>query len=156
MTVAELMRILLDDERCRRRSVPGDEGRVERLNLVEETRQPQIRMANLAIVGSHSTNGVAKVHSELLRKTVVKDLAEMFPERFNNKTNGVTPRRWLPEANPALRRLITDAIGASWITDLALPGHTKYERALTYSASGSTARTAARSGSSPGCRSWDG
>ena len=114
--IYEINRRLLDEVRTR---YPGDEGRVERVKLVEETPQPQIRMANLAIVGSHSTNGVAKVHSELLRKTVVKDLAEMFPERFNNKTNGVTPRRWLPEANPALSRLITDAIGASWITDLA-------------------------------------
>ena len=76
-------------------------------------------MANLAIVGSHSTNGVAAIHSELLRTVTVKDLAEMFPERFNNKTNGVTPRRWLLLANPALARMITDAIGDGWITDLA-------------------------------------
>jgi len=75
-------------------------------------------MANLAIVGSHSTNGVAAIHSELLKLTTVKDLAEMFPERFNNKTNGVTPRRWLLTANPALSRCITDAIGDGWITDL--------------------------------------
>ena len=114
--IYEINRRLLDEVRTR---YPGDEGRVERVSLVEETPQRQIRMANLAIVGSHSTNGVAKVHSELLRKTVVKDLAEMFPERFNNKTNGVTPRRWLLEANPALSRLITDAIGSNWMTDLA-------------------------------------
>src|SRR6185295_2547967 len=76
-------------------------------------------MANLAIVGSHSTNGVAAIHSELLRTRTVKDLAEMFPERFGNKTNGVTPRRWLLVANPALARTITDAIGDGWITDLA-------------------------------------
>ena len=76
-------------------------------------------MANLAIVGSHSTNGVAAIHSELLRKTTVKDLAELFPERFNNKTNGVTPRRWLLLANPALSRTITEAIGDGWITDLS-------------------------------------
>ena len=68
-------------------------------------------MANLAIVGSHSTNGVAAIHSRLLRTVTVKDLAEMFPERFSNKTNGVTPRRWLLMANPALSRTITDAIG---------------------------------------------
>ena len=114
--IYEINRRLLDEVRTR---YPGDEGRAERVSLVEETPQRQIRMANLAIVGSHSTNGVAKVHSELLRKNVVKDLAELFPERFNNKTNGVTPRRWLSEANPALSRLITDAIGADWITDLA-------------------------------------
>jgi starch phosphorylase len=75
-------------------------------------------MANLAIAGSHSTNGVAQIHSELLRTTTVKDLAEMFPERFNNKTNGVTPRRWLHLSNPALSRSITEAIGDGWITDL--------------------------------------
>ena len=75
-------------------------------------------MANLAIVGSHSTNGVAAVHSKLLRTTTVKELAETFPERFNNKTNGVTPRRWLLQSNPGLARVITAAIGESWITDL--------------------------------------
>jgi len=72
----------------------------------------------LAIVGSHSTNGVAALHSRLLRSTTVKDLAEMFPERFNNKTNGVTPRRWLLLANPSLAQAITEAIGDGWITDL--------------------------------------
>ena len=76
-------------------------------------------MANLAIVGSHSTNGVAAIHSDLLRTTTVKDLAEIFPERFNNKTNGVTPRRWLLLANPALSPVITEAIGDGWITDLS-------------------------------------
>ena len=75
-------------------------------------------MANLAIVGSHSTNGVAAIHSQLLRTTTVKDLSEMFPERFNNKTNGVTPRRWLLLANDGLVSVIKDAIGESWITDL--------------------------------------
>jgi hypothetical protein len=72
---------------------------VQRISLVEEASSRKIRMANLAIVGSHSTNGVSAVHSKLLRTTTVKDLAEMFPERFSNKTNGVTPRRWLLEAN---------------------------------------------------------
>ena len=70
-------------------------------------------MANLAIVGSHSTNGVAAIHSQLLRTTTVKDLSEMFPERFNNKTNGVTPRRWLLLANDGLVSVIKDAIGES-------------------------------------------
>jgi starch phosphorylase len=98
---------------------PGDEGRVQRISLIEEGAGKKVRMANLAIVGSHSTNGVAAIHSRLLRATTVKDLAEMFPERFNNKTNGVTPRRWLLLANPALSRTITDAIGNSWITDLS-------------------------------------
>src|ERR1700677_2478897 len=76
-------------------------------------------MANLAIVGSHSTNGVAAIHSKLLRTIKVKDLAELYPERFSNKTNGVTPRRWLLLANPALAQTITEAIGDGWITDLS-------------------------------------
>src|SRR5208282_1712539 len=74
---------------------------------------------NLAIVGSHSTNGVAEIHTKLLRTVTVKDLAEIFPERFSNKTNGVTPRRWLLLANPALARTISAAIGDGWITDLS-------------------------------------
>ena len=114
--IYEINRRLLDEVRSR---FPGDEGRIERISLVEEKPSRKIRMANLAIVGSHSTNGVAAVHSRLLRTTTVKDLAEMFPERFNNKTNGVTPRRWLLEANPALSTVITEAIGEKWITDLS-------------------------------------
>jgi starch phosphorylase len=114
--VYEINRRLLDEVRLR---FPGDDGRVARVSLVEEGSQRKIRMANLAIVGSHSTNGVAAVHSKLLRTTTVKDLAEMFPERFSNKTNGVTPRRWLLEANPGLARAITEAIGEQWTTDLS-------------------------------------
>ena len=92
---------------------------MSRISLVEEGEQRKIRMANLAIVGSHSTNGVAAIHSRLLRTVTVRDLAEMCPERFNNKTNGVTPRRWLLLANPALAAVITEAIGDGWITDLS-------------------------------------
>jgi len=114
--IYEINRRLLDDVRAR---FPGDEGRVERVSLVEDGAGSKIRMANLAIVGSHSTNGVAAIHSGLLRTTTVKDLAEIFPERFNNKTNGVTPRRWLLLANPWLSRVITGAIGDQWITDLS-------------------------------------
>ena len=113
--IYEINRQLLDEVRER---FPGDEERVKRVSLVEDDGR-KVRMANLAIVGSHSTNGVAALHSELLRKTTVKDLAEMFPERFNNKTNGVTPRRWLLLANPALSQVITGAIGDGWITDLS-------------------------------------
>ena len=113
--ILEINRRLLDDVRAR---YPGDEGRVQRTSLVEEGPERKIRMANLAIVGSHSTNGVAAIHSKLLRTTTVKDLAEIFPERFSNKTNGVTPRRWLLLANPPLARTITDAIGDGWVTDL--------------------------------------
>jgi starch phosphorylase len=113
--VFEINRRLLDDAR---RRFPGDGGRLARVSLVEEGAGRKVRMANLAIVGTHSTNGVAAIHSGLLRANTVKDLAEMFPERFNNKTNGVTPRRWLLLANPALARTITDAIGDDWVTDL--------------------------------------
>ena len=114
--IYEINRRFLDEVRVR---FPGDEGRVVRVSLVEESSQRKIRMANLAIVGSHSTNGVAAVHSKLLRTTTVRDLAEMYPERFNNKTNGVTPRRWLLEANPGLAHAITEAIGDGWTTDLS-------------------------------------
>ncbi len=114
--IYEINRRLLDDVRAK---FPGDDSRVRAVSLVEESGERKIRMANLAIVGSHSTNGVAAIHSELLRKTTVKDLAEVFPDRFFNKTNGVTPRRWLLLANPSLARTISSAIGEEWITDLA-------------------------------------
>jgi glycogen phosphorylase len=114
--IEEINRRLLDDTRAR---FPADEGRLQRVSLIEEGSQPKVRMANLAIAGSHSTNGVAAIHSQLLRTMTVKDLAEMFPERFNNKTNGVTPRRWLLMSNPGLSEIITDAIGDGWIKDLS-------------------------------------
>jgi starch phosphorylase len=114
--IYEINSRFLDDVR---RRFPGDEERVRRVSLIEEGAEAKVRMANLAIVGTHSTNGVAAIHSELLRKTTVPDLAELFPERFNNKTNGVTPRRWLMLANPALAQVITAAIGNRWMTDLS-------------------------------------
>jgi glycogen phosphorylase len=114
--IFEINRRLLDEVRKR---FPGDQGRIERVSLIEEGSSKHVRMANLAIVGSHSTNGVAVIHSRLLRTVTVKDLAELYPERFSNKTNGVTPRRWLLMANPALARTITDAIGEGWKTDLS-------------------------------------
>jgi starch phosphorylase len=114
--IYEINRRLIDDVR---RRFPKDEGRVQRVSLVEEGAERKIRMANLAIVGSHSTNGVAAIHSQLLRTMTVKDLAEMFPQRFSNKTNGVTPRRWLLMSNPALSQTINDAIGEGWVTDLS-------------------------------------
>ena len=113
--IFEINRRLLKDVRAR---FPGEERRIARVSLIEEGPNKLVRMANLAIVGSHSTNGVAAIHSRLLRTTTVKDLAELFPECFNNKTNGVTPRRWLSLANRPLARTITDAIGDGWITDL--------------------------------------
>ena len=114
--VLEINQRLVDEVRSR---FPGDEKRVSHTSLIENGGRDKVRMANLAIVGSHSTNGVAAIHSQLLRAMTVKDLAEMFPERFNNKTNGVTPRRWLLLSNPALARTITEAIGEGWITDLS-------------------------------------
>ena len=114
--IFEINRRLLNEVRAR---FPGDEGKIERVSLIEERPIKHVRMANLAIVGSHSTNGVAAIHSRLLRTMTVKDLAELFPERFSNKTNGVTPRRWLLMANPVLARTITDAIGDGWTTDLS-------------------------------------
>jgi starch phosphorylase len=114
--IYEINRRFLDDVR---RQYPGDDGRVQRVSMIEEGPVRRVRMAHLAVVGSHSTNGVAAIHSDLLRTRVLRDFAEMFPERFNNKTNGVTPRRWLLQANPYLSELITKAIGDKWITDLS-------------------------------------
>src|SRR4029453_1798629 len=113
--IYEINRRLLDEVRAR---FPGDTGRLPRISLIAENNERQVRMANLAIVGTHSTNGVAAIHSELLRTTTVKDLAELYPERFNNKTNGVTPRRWLMLATPGLAGVITTAFGDGWMTDL--------------------------------------
>jgi glycogen phosphorylase len=113
--IYEINRRFLDDVR---KKFPGDEDLVRRVSLIEEGPVRRVRMANLAIVGSHSTNGVAAIHTQLLRTTTVKDLAVIFPERFNNKTNGVTPRRWLRLCNPPLASTITEAIGEGWITDL--------------------------------------
>jgi starch phosphorylase len=113
--IYEINRRFLDDVRQR---YPGDEAKVQRMSLIQENPRRQVRMAHLAIVGTHSTNGVAQIHSNLLRTQLVPDFAAMFPERFNNKTNGVTPRRWLLLANPALSKLITEAIGDGWVTDL--------------------------------------
>jgi len=98
---------------------PGDGERARRMSLIEEGSVRQVRMAHLAVVGTHSTNGVAKIHSGLLKTRVLGDFAAMFPERFGNKTNGVTPRRWLLLANPALSRLVTEAIGDGWVNDLS-------------------------------------
>src|SRR6266436_3639300 len=113
--IFEINRRLLEAVRAR---FPGEEARIANVSLIEEGPPKRVRMANLAIVGSHSTNGVAAIHSGLLRTVTVKDLAEIFPERFSNKTNGVTPRRWLLLANPPLSRTISGAIGDGWISNL--------------------------------------
>ena len=97
---------------------PGDNDRIVRMSLIQEAPFREVRMAYLAVIGSHSVNGVAELHSKLLQSTLFKDFYELWPERFNNKTNGITPRRWLLKANPGLADLITDKIGDAWITDL--------------------------------------
>ncbi len=95
----------------------ADEGAIQRMSLVEEGPSKQVRMANLAVVGSKSVNGVAALHTELLKRELFHDFHELWPERFNSKTNGVTPRRWLLQSNPDLASAISDAIGPGWVTD---------------------------------------
>ena len=96
---------------------PMQNDKIAKVSIIEESNPKMVRMANLSIIGSHSTNGVAALHSELLRKDMFPEFSTIFPERFNNKTNGITQRRWLLDANPALSSLITEAIGDKWITD---------------------------------------
>jgi starch phosphorylase len=95
-----------------------DVNRVRRMSIISEGEQPSVQMANLGIVGSHKVNGVAALHTDLIKKTIFRDFYEMFPDRFTNKTNGITPRRWLKQCNPELSELITSKIGDSWITHL--------------------------------------
>jgi len=122
--IFEINRRFLDSAAKKR---PDDGDFFARLSLIEEGPEKKIRMANLAIVGSHSVNGVSALHSNLLKTTIAADFVEMFPDRFNNKTNGVTQRRWLLSSNPHLAKLITDTIGPEWITNLdALRGLEKY------------------------------
>lgn len=97
---------------------PHDESKLRELSIIEEGGDPQVRMAYLAIVGSHSVNGVAALHTELLKSGLFKTFYELWPDKFNNKTNGVTPRRWLSFCNPELASLINKTIGESWLTDL--------------------------------------
>jgi len=98
---------------------PGDKGRLARMSLIEEGPEPQLRMAYLAIVGSYSVNGVAQLHSDLLQQGLFRDFHELWPEKFNNKTNGVTQRRWMAAANPGLAKLISETLGdESWVSQL--------------------------------------
>ncbi len=97
---------------------PGDLDRMRRMSLIDESGERYVRMAFLAIVGSHSVNGVAELHTELLKQNLLNDFYKIYPERFNNKTNGITQRRWLLKSNPALSNLITENIGSKWITEL--------------------------------------
>ncbi|MCG3155139.1 MAG: Maltodextrin phosphorylase [bacterium] len=97
---------------------PHDAERARRMSIIEEGEPKQVRMAHLAMIGSHSINGVAELHTELVKKTLVPDFYELWPHKFNNKTNGVTPRRWLQQSNPRLTGLLNRTIGETWVTDL--------------------------------------
>jgi starch phosphorylase len=113
--IFEINRRFLDEVRAK---FPGDEDRVRNLSLIDEAGERYVRMANLASVGSHAINGVAELHTKLLETYVLHDFFQMYPERFSNKTNGVTPRRWLALANPGLAGLITRKIGGGWVANL--------------------------------------
>jgi starch phosphorylase len=113
--IYEINRRLLDRVAER---YPGDTARMNAMSLIQTGHEPKVRMAHLAIVGSHSVNGVSALHTQILKDRVLRDFYEFYPERFNNKTNGITPRRWLKKANAPLAGLITDAIGDGWVTDL--------------------------------------
>jgi starch phosphorylase len=113
--IYEINRRFLDGVRLR---YPGDDDRVQRMSIIDETGERYVRMAHLACVGSHAVNGVAELHSELVRALVMHDFCEMWPEKFTNVTNGVTPRRWMVLSNPDLAKLISSKIGEGWITNL--------------------------------------
>jgi starch phosphorylase len=113
--IYEVNRRLLDEVRAR---FPGDIDRMRRMSLVDENNPRRVRMAHLAIVGSFAVNGVSELHSRLLRERIFRDFAELWPDKFKNQTNGITPRRWLRTCNPALSKLISSRIGDGWQTDL--------------------------------------
>ncbi|HEY4353067.1 MAG TPA: glycogen/starch/alpha-glucan phosphorylase, partial [Paraburkholderia sp.] len=114
--IYEINRRFLDEVRHR---YPGDEARIERMSMIDESGAKRVRMAHLATVGSHAVNGVAALHTKLLEETVLRDFAELWPERFHNVTNGVTPRRFVMLSNPRLAALLAEAVGERWATDLS-------------------------------------
>ncbi len=113
--IFEINRRFLDEVRLK---FPGDEGKVARMSIIDESGDKFVRMANLAVIGSHAVNGVAKLHSELVKSQLFPDFYAMAPDSFHNVTNGVTPRRFIALSNPGLTRLIDDQIGEGWLTDL--------------------------------------
>ena len=115
--IYEINRRFLDEVAHR---APGDQAVLARVSMIEEGEPKQVRMAQLAAAGSHSINGVAALHSRLITENLFPDLYGLHPERFNNKTNGVTPRRWLLKSNPALAEMLTEAAGPGWVTDYGL------------------------------------
>ncbi|MBI2504794.1 MAG: glycogen/starch/alpha-glucan phosphorylase [Candidatus Latescibacteria bacterium] len=118
--IYEINRRLLEEVASR---YPGDGDRLRRMSLIEEGPEQKVRMAHLAIVGSHSVNGVAALHTKILTEEVFRDFCELWPERFNNKTNGITPRRWLRACNPGLAQLIFSQLGEGWVKDLSQLQH---------------------------------
>ena len=126
-------------------AVPDDPQRVQRMAIIAGG---TVRMAHLAIVGSHSVNGVAKLHTDILRKRIFPEFDELYPRKFNNKTNGITPRRWLLQCNPELSALITEVIGEGWAADLSLL------RGLEKLADDKCSASAGRHASGSGRRSW--
>ena len=114
--INEINRRLLDQVSL---AWPGDTGRLKRMSIIEESGPKQVRMAHLAMVGSHAINGVSRIHTEAIKTSLAPDYFQFWPERFHNVTNGISQRRWLLGANPGLAALITAAIGDAWITDLA-------------------------------------
>lgn len=113
--IYEINRRFLDEVRL---NYPNDESRIGRMSLIEEGEPKMVRMAHLACVGSHAINGVAALHTELLKEQVLHDFNDMWPKKFQNKTNGVTPRRWMLLSNPRLSKLITEKVGDGWVVDL--------------------------------------
>jgi len=113
--IYEINRRFLEDVR---KAYPGDTERLRRMSLIDENGSRRVRMAHLAIVGSRAVNGVSKLHTNIIKERLFRDFAEWTPQKFNNKTNGITPRRWLLAANPGLSRLITSHIGDAWVTHL--------------------------------------
>jgi starch phosphorylase len=114
--IYEINRRFLDEVRHR---YPGDDARIARMSMIDESGAKRVRMAHLATVGSHAVNGVAALHTKLLEETVLRDFAELWPERFHNVTNGVTPRRFVMLSNPGLASLLGEVVGEHWATDLA-------------------------------------
>ena len=110
--VLEVNRRFLENEV--EKLAPGDTEKKNRMAIVSDG---QVRMAHLSVVGSHSVNGVAALHTQLLQKRLLSEFAELYPKRFNNKTNGITPRRWLIGCNPDLAKLVNQSIGTDWVTE---------------------------------------
>jgi starch phosphorylase len=135
---------------------PGDTDRLRRMSIIEEGDEQQIRMAYLAIVGSHSVNGVSKLHTRLLCDRLMNDFYTMWPDKFNSKTNGISPRRWLYKANPSLRGVVSDAIGESWVTNLRdLKKLTRYAGDRGFQKKWNEAKQAAKESFAEKMKAWE-